>query len=109
MTKRQVTLRIKAILLVIGEILWRSFGLSLRYLPVGLAAGATITLTTGDTSALVIGALGGWLGALFKAYGEIGEEIARTARVTKAGINRGFRMAVEIIEQQEKEIDNKGK
>lgn len=109
MSKTQIRIRVKAIVTVIGEILWRSFGLALMYLPIGIAAGGVLTAATGDMGALFIGALGGWLGAVLKAWAEIGEEIATTAKVTKGGINRGFRAAVKIIEQQEAEAEAKKK
>lgn len=105
----KLTLRTKAILLVIGEILWRSFGLLMKFLPAGLAIGGVLVATTGDVKMILWGALSSWLPALFAAYAEIGEEIARTAKVTKSGINRGFAKGVQIIEQAEKEIAEKGK
>ena len=100
---------VRAIVMTILEIFWRSIGLSVRYLPVGLAAGAIIAIPTGDPSALVIGALTGWLTALFTAYGVIGEEIALTAKVTPRGINKGFRAAIKVIEEQEQEQPKKRK
>ena len=99
--------RIATIVKIVAEILWRSLGLSLRYLPVGLAGGAVIAIPTGDPSALIIGALSGWLSALFKAYGMIGEEIALTAKVTPKGLNRSFRSAIDEINEQEQELPKK--
>ncbi len=99
--------RLKAIAKVLFEIIWRSFGLLLKFLPAGLAIGGVLVATTGDVKMILWGALSSWLPALFAAYAEIGEEIARTAKVTKSGINRGFAKGVQIIEQAEKEIAEK--
>lgn len=107
MTKRQATIRIKAIFLVLGEIVWRSFGLLMKFLPAGLAFGGILAATTSDSKMVAWGIVGSWLPALFAAYAEIGEEIARTAKVTGAGINRGFAKGVQIIEQTEKELAEK--
>lgn len=101
--------RLKAVIIVVAEILWRSFGLALKFLPVGLGLGGVLAAATADVAMVFWGALGAWLPALFEAYGEIGEEIATTAKVTKAGINRGFAKAVKIIEKQEKELAEKKK
>lgn len=107
MSKKQAALRIKAIFLVLGEIIWRSFGLLMKFLPAGLAFGGILAATTNDPKMVAWGIVGSWLPALFAAYAEIGEEIARTAQVTKDGINRGFAKGVQIIEQTEKDIAEK--
>jgi hypothetical protein len=99
--------RLRAVATVLFEIVWRSFGLLLKFLPAGLAIGGVLVATTGDVKMILWGALSSWLPALFAAYAEIGEEIARTAKVTKSGINRGFAKGVQIIEQAEKEIAEK--
>jgi hypothetical protein len=100
--------RLKQVWVVVAEIVWRSFGLLMKFLPAGLAIGGILVATTGDVKMILWGALSSWLPALFAAYAEIGEEIARTAKVTKSGINRGFAKGVQIIEQAEKEIAEKG-
>jgi len=107
MTRKQATLRVKAIFLVLGEIIWRSFGLLMKFLPAGLAFGGILAATTNDPKMVAWGIVGSWLPALFAAYSEIGEEIARTAKVTQAGINRGFAKGIEIIEQTEKDLAEK--
>jgi hypothetical protein len=107
MTKRQAVIRVKAILLVLGEIVWRSFGLLIKFLPAGLAFGGVLAAVTKDTAMVAWGIVGSWLPALFAAYAEIGEEIARTAKVTEAGINRGFAKGVQIIEQTERDLAEK--
>jgi hypothetical protein len=99
--------RLRAVAIVVFEIIWRSFGLLLKFLPAGLAIGGVLVATTGDVKMILWGALSSWLPALFAAYAEIGEEIARTAKVTKSGINRGFAKGVQIIEKAEKEIAEK--
>lgn len=101
MTKQAVGKRIRAILTVIGEILWRSFGLGLFYVPRGLAVGGGFTMFTGDLMNTVVGASAGWFIALLDAYAEIGKEIALTAKVTSKSINKGFRNAVEQAEEAE--------
>jgi hypothetical protein len=107
MSKEKAVLRVKAIFLVLGEIIWRSFGLLMKFLPAGLAFGGILAATTSDPKMVAWGIVGSWLPALFAAYTEIGEEIARTAKITTAGINRGFAKGVQIIEQPEKDIAEK--
>lgn len=109
MAKGRAKLRAMAILALLGEVIWRSFGLLLKFLPAGLALGGILVATTGEVAMILYGALGSWLPALFAAYAEIGEEIATTAKVTSAGINRGFRKGVEIIEKVEKDLADKKK
>lgn len=109
MTRAAVKLRVRAIVSVIGEILWRSFGLLMKFLPVGLGLGGVLAAVTKDSAMVALGILGSWLPALFAAYSEIGEEIARTAKVSEIGINRGFAKGIEIIEQAEKDLAEKKK
>lgn len=99
----------KSGLLLFAEIIWRSFGLFLKYLPVGLLAGGIMAFATKDVWTSLLGLVVAWVPALSEAYGEIGEEIAVTGRATKAGVNKGFRKAVRIIEAKEKELKEKSK
>jgi hypothetical protein len=101
--------RATAIVLVIAEILWRSFGLFMKYLPTGLIIGLVATTATQNYWLLFISILGSFIPALLEAYSEIGEEIARTAKVTDFGINRGFNKAIRLIEDKEKEVKDKNK
>lgn len=108
MTARKVTRRIRAILLVLGDILWRSFGLFWVYLGGGGLVGGVAMFVTSDPTNLAVGLLSGWAGAALQAYREIGKEIALTSKVTNAGINRGFRAAVEAIEEAQEKQDQAG-
>lgn len=100
-------IRFRIILTVFGDVLWRSFGLFLKYLPAGVLLGAGGTVVTNDKMMFLVGLVVAFIPALLEAYAEIGEEIARTAKVTKTGINRGFNKAIRILEEQAKEAKNK--
>lgn len=101
--------KVRHVFKILGEILWRSFGLLIKFLPAGLAFGGVLAATTSDVKMVALGAIGAWLPAIFAAYAEIGEEIALTAKVTQAGINKGFRKGVQLVEQAEKDIKEKKK
>lgn len=105
MTKQAMGKRIRAIFTVLGDILWRSFGLGLFYIPRGLAVGGGFTMFTGDLVHTLVGASSGWFIALLDAYAEIGKEIALTSQVTSKSINRGFRNAIEQAEEAEAQRD----
>jgi hypothetical protein len=100
-------IRVRIVLTILGEIVWRSFGLFLKYLPAGVLLGAGGTVATGDKLMFLLGLLVAFIPALLEAYAEIGEEIARTAKVTKTGISRGFNKAIRILEEQAKEAKGK--
>lgn len=109
MSRAASKLRARAILSVLGEILWRSFGLFIKYLPAGFLAGITAVAVSNDYWLLLISIGASFVPALFEAWSEIGEEIARTAKVTEVGINKGFAKAIKIIEQTEKDLAEKKK
>lgn len=109
MSRAAAKLRARAILSVLGEILWRSFGLFLKYLPAGFIAGIAAWALSKDIWLLAISIGASFVPALFEAWSEIGEEIARTAKVTQTGINRGFAKAIKLIEQTEKDLAEKKK
>lgn len=99
--------RLKLILSRFGEILWRSFGLYVKYLKVGIVLGGVGAGISGDVMFMFIALAASFVPALIEAYSEIGEEIARDARVTKAGINKAFNKAADNIDRQEKKAEGK--
>ncbi len=107
MTRSQVKIRIKVIFSIVGEILWRSFGLYVKYLKYGVVLGGVGAGISGDISLMFWSLLAAFVPAVIDAYSEIGEEIARTNNVTKTGINRAFNKAVDALERQEKEASKK--
>jgi len=107
MSKQGLKIRLKVILALLGEIIWRSFGLFLKYLPAGVLLGAGSTVATGDKMMFLLGLIVAFIPALLEAYAEIGEEIAETGVATKAGVNRGFAKAIRLIESKERELKQK--
>ena len=89
----------RAIFKVLGQILWRSFGLLWAYLPAGLGVGGGITYFTHNPVDTILGGLAGWLSACLQAYREIGKEIASTGKVTANSITKGFNIAVDQVER----------
>lgn len=107
MSKQALKTRLSVILSLVGEILWRSFGLFLKYLPAGFVIGLGLVVATDNFWTLALGVFSAFIPALLEAYAEIGEEIARTAKATRTGISRGFNKAVRIIEAKEQELKEK--
>lgn len=99
--------RLKLAFSLIGEVLWRSFGLYVKYLKVGVVLGGAGTAFTGDVRVFFISLVAAFVPALLEAYSEIGEEIARTGKSTRPGIERSFNKAVDLLEKQEKQAENK--
>lgn len=99
--------RIKLVISRLGEILWRSFGLYIKYLKVGVVLGGVGAGISGDVMFMFIALAASFVPALIEAYAEIGEEIARDARVTKAGINKAFNKAADNIDKQEEKAATK--
>lgn len=99
--------RIKLIFSRLGEIIWRSFGLYVKYLRMGIVLGGVGAGISGDIMFMLIALAAAFVPALIEAYSEIGEEIARDARVTKAGINKAFNKAADNIDKQEQKASEK--
>lgn len=99
--------RISLILSRLGEILWRSFGLYVKYLRMGVVLGGAGAGITGDIKVFFLSLVAAFIPALIEAWSEIGEEIARDAKVTKSGINKAFNKAADSIDKQEKTAEGK--
>ncbi len=99
--------RLKLMFSRLSEILWRLFGLVITYLIVGIVLGGVGAGISGDVMFMFIALAASFVPALIEAYSEIGEEIARDARITKAGINKAFNKAADNIDRQEKKAEEK--
>jgi hypothetical protein len=86
--------RIKAVAEVIGEILWRGFGLLLFI--IGSAAGVG-SLVTGDP---FTGILIAWGTLMLGVIGAVGYAIAITGKATKGTVAKGVRDAVQKLEEK---------
>lgn len=99
--------RIKLVLALTGEVLWRSFGLYLKFLKYGFVLGGVGSAIAGDINILFIGLLAAFAPALIEAISEVGEEITRTGKSTKPGINKAFNKAADALDKQEKQAESK--
>jgi len=89
--------RIKAVVEVIWEIIWRGFGLLLFI--VGSAAGVG-SLVTGDP---FTGILIAWGTLMLGVIGAIGYAIAITGKASKSTVAKGVRDAVQKFEEKNEE------
>lgn len=99
--------KIKLIFSTIGEVLWRSFGLYLKFLKFGVVFGGVGSAIAGDIKILFIGLLAAFVPSLIEAVAELGEEITRTGKSTKPGINHAFNKAADALDKQEKKAEEK--
>ena len=97
MSREAAKNRAKAILSVLGDILWRSFGLAWYVVPTGMGIGSIPALGAN----WITGGLIAFLAAFVIAAREMGKEIAMTATLSAAEVARAFRKAIAQAEQTE--------
>lgn len=86
--------KFKAVLEVLGEIIWRGFGLFLFIL--GSAAGVG-SIVTGDP---VTGILVAWGTLMLGVVGAVGYAIAITGKASKATVAKGVKDAVQKFDEK---------
>lgn len=86
--------RLQEILIVVGYVVWRGFGIFLFVLGGSAAAGA---LFTGD---LLTGVLIAWSTLMLGIVGAIGYAIATTGKATKETVHEAANDAIKKFEEQ---------
>ena len=97
MTARQIKTRVSVIFDVIGDILWRSFGLAWYVVPTGMGVGSIPVLH----SDWISGGLIAFATSFVIAARDMGREITLTSNLSRADVARAFRKAVAQQEQAE--------
>jgi hypothetical protein len=95
MTTKQVRTRISVIVGILGDILWRSFGLAWYVVPTGMGIGSIPALGTNWVTGGLIAFGASWV----IAARDMGREIAMTSRLSMSDVSNAFKKAVA---QQEK-------
>jgi hypothetical protein len=89
----------KAILALLGQIVWRSFGLALIAVPIGAGAGAAWS------GSWVNGALIAFATAFLTVSSVLGVAIASTGKLTTQNVDDAFKTAVLKTLQEDKPKD----
>jgi hypothetical protein len=96
--KTVLVARLKAVVIVLGELAWRGFGIFLFILGGSAGVGAALT------GSWVNGILVAWGTLMLSVVAAIGYAIATTGQVSKADVAKG---ANDAIQKAEKQSDKK--
>ena len=97
MTAKQVKTRIQVIFGILGDILWRSFGLAWYVVPTGMGVGSIPVLQ----SNWITGGLIAFATSFVIAARDMGREITLTSNLSRADVAKAFKKAVAQQEQNE--------
>lgn len=99
---RKLLAKTLVLLSLIWQVLWRSAGLALMTFPIGMGVGASIDLIPGVSADALTSGFSAFGATFVIAASAIGKSITTTGKADFDDIERAFRKAATVAEEQAK-------